>query len=100
MAKPIQLTPNAEADLTAISEYILTSFGRLALNHFYELYESKLALIASYPTRYPILQKKNKIRKSVITKQSVILYIDTPEEIRVISVFDTRQNPENIGKQL
>lgn len=74
MNKPVSLTPIALADLDNVSLYLITSFGLKVLENFLALYEARIASIAEYPERYPVINEKLKLRKAVLTKHNIILY--------------------------
>ncbi len=96
MSKPVSITPIARVDLENVSLYLITSFGLKVLENFLALYEAKIAVIAEHPERYPIINNKLKLRKTVLTKHNIILYRELPDKVEIISIFDTRQDPDKI----
>jgi hypothetical protein len=57
-----------------------------------------LDLIAINPELFPKSDNNNRIRKCVISKQTSLFYTFDNFEIKVLMVFDTRQNPEKVLK--
>jgi plasmid stabilization system protein ParE len=98
MAKTVIITPHARNDLENISSYLIEKWSSRILENFLALYEAKIALIAEYPTRYPIIHLPTQLRKAVLTKRCIILYREKPDHIEIISIFDTRQSPDKIGE--
>jgi len=97
MIKPVLLTLNANADLESISIWLAENWNAQVLENFLLLYQSKVRVIAEYPCRYPIIHQPSKLRKAVLTKHNVILYREKEEQMEVVSIFDTRQDPERIS---
>jgi hypothetical protein len=52
------------------------------------------------PEIFPKSSVNKKYRKCVITKQSSLLYSFSANEIRIHNVFDTRQDPNKIKKDI
>ena len=96
MAKPVVLTPISKLDLENISDWLIEKWNIRVLDNFLDLYEAKVAIIAEYPSRYPIIHQASKLRKAVLTKHNIILYREKEEHIEIVSIFDTRQDPDKI----
>jgi plasmid stabilization system protein ParE len=96
MIKPVILTPIAKADLETVSDWLFEKWDLLVLDNFIDLYQAKINVIAEHPSRYPIIHQASKLRKAVLTKHNIILYRDMEDRIEIISIFDTRQNPDKI----
>jgi plasmid stabilization system protein ParE len=56
----------------------------------------KVKLIAGFPERYPLYNEQTNIREAVLNRYCVIFYKEFEEEISIVSVFDTRQDPHKI----
>jgi plasmid stabilization system protein ParE len=96
MAKLIVTSFNAELELYSITHYILVEFGIKATEKFLQNYSKKVNLIAGFPQRYPFYDEEKEIRKAVLNKYCIIFYKEFEENISIISVFDTRQDPDKI----
>jgi plasmid stabilization system protein ParE len=96
MAKPILLTLTAKADLENISLWLAEKWNLHVLDNFLSLYEAKVLVIAEFPSRYPIIEQSSKLRKAVLTKHTILLYCEKEDHIQIISIFDTRQDPDKI----
>lgn len=96
MGKLIIVSKNAELELYTIAHYILVEFGIKASEKFLDKYNKKVFLISSFPQRYPFYDEENEIRKAVLNKYCILFYKEFEENIRIISVFDTRQDPDKI----
>ena len=98
MIKTVILTPIANEDLEKISDWLAKEWGVKVLFNFLDLYEAKIRTIAEFPSRYPIIQATSKLRKAVLTKHNIVLYREKDEHIEIVSIFDTRQDPDKISK--
>jgi plasmid stabilization system protein ParE len=98
MAKTVLLTPIAKDDLENVMTYLFENWSLNVLENFLALYEPKIATIADYPDRFPVIHQKSGLRKAVLTRHNIILYREKPDHIEVISVFDTRQNPVKLNR--
>ena len=98
MAKPVLLTSNAKNDLDFVTLYLFENWSLTVLKNFLALYEAKIRIIAEHPTRYPFIHQASGLRKAVLTKHNIILYREKPEHIEIISLFDTRQDPERVNR--
>lgn len=96
MPKQIVWSPLAENDLANILEYLLENWNNKVSNEFIDLTQYTLEQISISPRQYPLIYKKKKIRKCVLTKHNTIFYRDTANQIDVLRIFDTRQNPHNL----
>lgn len=98
MIKAVILTSIAKEDLENISDWLAKEWNVKVLFNFLDLYEAKIRTIAEFPSRYPVIHSASNLRKAVLTKHNIILYIEKEDNIEIISIFDTRQNPEKISK--
>ena len=96
MTKPVILTPIANEDLENISDWLAKVWGVKVFFNFFDLQEDKIRTIAEFPSRYPIIHPPSKLRKAVLTKHNIILYREKEEYIEIVSIFDTRQDPDKI----
>ncbi len=64
---------------------------------FAKLLDQKLQLIERNPFLFAETQESPGLRKSVISKQTSICYRIIDFEIRIITLFDNRQNPNTLN---
>ena len=58
--------------------------------------ETLLSNISKQPNLFPLVNKKLKVRKCVITKHNTLYYRIKENNIEIIRIFDTRQNPKKL----
>ena len=94
----IYFSPKAEANLLNLSEYLKKEYSIQTLDNFLVKLDSKLKLISNLPFSSPKSLIISQLYKCVVSKQITLYYrIDTNRnEIEIITLFDSRQNPSTI----
>lgn len=87
----------ALVSLKSIIAYLEEHWTKKEIKRFARLLDKQLHLIEQNPFTFPRSDKWEEFRKSVLTKQITIYYKIVGYEVRIISVFDNRQNPEKIN---
>lgn len=96
--REVIITPRAKKEVLNIFEYLEFKWSeRIRRNFANKLYKI-VATVANNPELFPTSTVNKKLRKCVITKQVSLFYHFDKNKIVVVSVFDTRQNPNKITK--
>ncbi|HHV87025.1 MAG TPA: type II toxin-antitoxin system RelE/ParE family toxin [Petrimonas sp.] len=96
MRYKVKWTLSAKNDFEIITDYLLENWNTSVLEKFIKITEVNIQQILSFPTLYPIIYKKEKVRKCVLTKQNTLYYRVMGTEIQILRVFDTRQDPAKL----
>ena len=96
MPKQIIWAPLAEHDFKLVLEYVNRVWGTQVAGKFIEKTEKLINQILVQPKIFPQVNVKRKIRKCVITKHNSLFYRETKNQIEILRIFDTRQNPKNL----
>mgnify|MGYP006293663035 CR=1 FL=1 len=80
-------------NLKAIIEYLERRWTEREIRKFAKLLDKQLNLIQSNPLLFPESDKSKGLRKSVLSKQTTIYYRINNDGIRIITLFDNRQQP-------
>jgi plasmid stabilization system protein ParE len=96
MAKQIIWSPSAESDFANILEYLQENWEERVTNQFIDLTEGILAQISINPRQFPLIHKKQKIRKCVITKHNTLFYRESNSQVDLLRIYDTRQDPNTL----
>jgi plasmid stabilization system protein ParE len=96
MPKQIFWSPLSEGDFGGILEYLNENWDNNVAKNFIDLTESILKQIAANPRQFPVIYKKEKIRKCVLTKHNSLSYRDTKTQVEILRIYDTRQDPNNL----
>ena len=85
-----------------ITNYLLETWSLQSKNNFIKKFDLKIQQIKLHP--YSCLEsfEYKGLYKCVVTKQTTFYYrvLLNQQEIEIISVFDTRQNPKKLIKDL
>lgn len=66
--------------------------------NFIKRLDDYLQIIKQEPESFPESEKVSGLRRCVITKQISIYYEFNDKEIRILSFFDTRQDPDKLNE--
>ncbi len=98
MKRKIVITPLAKSEIQEIFHYLILKWNDNVKKEFANKLKNTVNCIAENPEMYPISEKNRRIRRCVISKQNSIFYYFDSDNVVVVSVFDNRQNPNNIKK--
>ena len=96
MSKQIVWSLLSENDFSGILKYLNKNWGEKVASQFIDLTESFLTQISVNPRQFPVIHKKKKIRKCVLTKHYTLFYRDSKFQIDILRIYDTRQDPDNL----
>jgi plasmid stabilization system protein ParE len=96
ISKLIVWSPLAESDFANILEYLFENWDEKVLNQFIDLTENILWQISINPRPFPVINKKEKIRKCVLTKHNTMFYRDSKSRVDILRIYDTRQDPDTL----
>jgi len=83
-------------NLQGIIEYLEFNWTGREIKNFVQLLDKQLKLIERNPFLFALSDKSNGLRKSVLSKQISIYYRVMNYEVRIIALFDNRQNPNKL----
>ncbi|MFO7447911.1 MAG: type II toxin-antitoxin system RelE/ParE family toxin [Ignavibacteriaceae bacterium] len=89
-------TDRAVKDFLSIVTYLEKNWTEKELKNFIARLDKRLNLISINPKLFPKTQIKESIRRSVLTKQLTIYYFFDNKEVKIIALFDTRQNSSKL----
>ena len=96
--RKIIFSRRSKLQLEGLVDYLEYKFSVLTKEKFISKLDSFVSLIHKDPEIFPKSEANKKIRKCVILKQTTLYYNFNNQEIRLLSLFDTRQNPSKIKK--
>jgi len=88
----------ANQNLSDIISYLESHWSEKEIRNFFIKLEKALMLIAERPFIFQASDKRKKLRRCVLTKQTSIYYKPENNCIYIVSLFDNRQNPDKIVK--
>jgi len=93
MSKQVVWSPLSESDFARVLEYINENWDENVTNQFIDLTENILGQISINPRQFPVIHKKEKIRKCVLTKHNTMFYRESKTQVDILRIYDTRQDP-------
>ena len=96
----VYLSPQAESKLDDLLFYLETEWSEKSKQKFIEKLKKKLSQISLQPRSCPESKEKTRVFKAVIEKHVSLYYRILGDEIEVITVFDNRQNPGSLDKEI
>jgi plasmid stabilization system protein ParE len=96
MAKEVILTPTANRNFLTIIDYLNANWGINVTNNFIDRFEHVLVLLAEDPGMFQFVNKIKQVQKCIVTKHNILYFKETTEVIKIITIFDTRQNPKKL----
>ncbi len=83
-------------NLKGIIDYLENRWTKREIKKFAQLLDKQLKLIEANPYLFTETDKSNGLRKSVLSRQTTIYYRIINYDIRIITLFDNRQNPNKL----
>lgn len=83
-------------NLEDILAYLYHKWTEKEVANFKSKLSSQLDLISKFPNLFPASEMNPNLRKAVLSKQTTVFYQVQNENIYIVYLFDTRQNPDKI----
>jgi plasmid stabilization system protein ParE len=96
MPKQVIWSPQSENDFSNILEYLLQNWDKKVVIRFIDIVDELINQITINPKQFPVIQKKLKIRKCVITKHNSLYYRERRGYIDILRIYDNRQDPRKL----
>jgi plasmid stabilization system protein ParE len=100
MPRKVIISKTAEKKLNSLFKYLLENWSAKVKSNFIKKLDHNIDHIKSEPESFPESQKDLGLRKCVITKQTTLYYRFDSDQIKIVTIFDTRQNPKKLKKDL
>ncbi len=92
----VTISERAERNLDGIVLYLETEWSVRIRDKYLELLQKKIEMIAKMPYMYEASSKSKTIRRCVVNKQTSLYYRVKKEEIEIVTIQNTRQNPKKL----
>ena len=84
MPKQVIWSPQSESDLLQILDYLLQNWEAKVAIKFIDIIDEIVNQISMNPRQFPIIQKREKIRKCVITKYNSLYYRENKKFVDIL----------------
>ncbi len=96
----VYLSPIAEQKFTELLDFLKEKWGESSQRKFLRRFLEKTNQISGFPESCPKSKKMKGLYKCVVTHQTTFFYRVHNCEIEIVTIFDTRQDPEKIDEAL
>ncbi len=96
MRYSVEFSPTADAELEAISDYILLEFGLAAQRKFYKKLAKSLILLGFFPQSCIESDVVEGLRKVVVTEYTIMLFSINGDVVEIAAVLDGRRDYESM----
>lgn len=96
----ITWSDEAQKNLKTIIHYLESNWTEKELKQFAKRLDKTLNIIHKNPTIYPIIYLPTNVRRCILSKQTTIYYQIIHQEIRLITLFDNRQDQKKLKNKL
>ena len=83
-------------NLQDIIAYLRDHWSEKEIRNFAQRLDRRVNVIVSNPKLFPRTRRRRNIRRSVLTKQTVIYYETKNQIVTIVALFDTRQDPKRL----
>jgi plasmid stabilization system protein ParE len=83
-------------DLQKIIDYLDEKWTQKEIRNFVKRLDKRLDLISANPRLFPKTARRKNVRRSVLTKHTVIYYETTESDVTIVTLFDPRQHPKKL----
>jgi len=98
--RKIVISPEAKEDIENILSFLNKNWGNLIVQEFLQKLNTFYYIVSVNPRLFGFYNKSKNIRKYLISRQNIVYYRIKNNEVQIITIFDTRQNPSKLRKKL
>jgi len=100
MSRTVIISKLAEQKLENIFQYLTKKWSVKVKNEFITKLDKNISIIKEQPESFPSSDKRKGLRKCVITKQTTLFYRFDKKQIKIVTIFDTRQSPKKLKSDI
>lgn len=98
--KKVVITNLAKEKLEHLFQYLITHWSYKVKTDFVKKLDRCIHQIQQQPKSFPESTTNKGLYKCVVTKQTIMYYRFTNTHIYIITIFDSRQHPKQLKKDL
>ena len=100
MIRKIKLSKRASTKLDKLLYYLETEWSLKVKTEFIKKLDKSLSMIQDNPEFFAKSDKIKGLHRCIVTKQTTIFYRYDSKYIFVVTLFDNRQNPNKLKKEI
>ena len=93
MSKPVIWSPLSKQDFSLVPDYLSKHWENKVALKFIDVTDAMVRQISINPKQFPVIHKKMKIRKCVISKHNSLYYRERKDYVDILRIYDNRQDP-------
>lgn len=98
--REVILSKRASVKLEKLLNYLEKKWSRKVKLKFIEKLDKAISQIRLYPESSEKSATKKGLHRFVVTRQTTIYYQFDQNSIRIVTLFDTRMNPNRLAKEI
>lgn len=98
--RKVVVSKTAKKKLEKLFDYLIVEWSLTVKNEFVENFDSCIEIIKEQPKIFPESHQRKGLRKCVVTRQTTLYYRFNSKQISIVTIFDTRQNPSKLNKEV
>ncbi|SRR5690554_5743358 len=100
MITKVDISKTAQKKLDKLIEFLEEEWSETIKQEFVIKLDHSIKIIKSQPEAFPESNLRKGLRKCVITKQTTLYYRYNSRKIFLVTLFDTRQDPNKINREI
>ncbi len=100
MTRHVAVSKLANKKLQTLFDYLTEKWPPKVKFDFAEKLDRSIEIIKNQPESFPQSNLKPGLHKCVITKQTTVYFRFTSSKITIVNIFDNRQRPSKLFKEL
>ena len=100
MQRKVVLSKTAKKKLDALFVYLIEEWSLQVKDNLVKKIDRCIDIIKEQPEVFPESTVRKGLRKCVVTKQTILFYKTDSKTITIVTIFDTRSNPDKLFKDL
>ena len=100
MNRKIVFSRRASGNLEKLLEYLESKWSKRVKDNFIKKLDMALNILQENPDTSPKSEVIKDLFKNVITRQTTVYYKFDSEKLYIVTIFDTRQDPKKLGKEV
>lgn len=96
----VYFSKRATNKLHKLLDYLESDWSEKVRDDFIQKLDNAIGNIKQFPESFPESKRKQGYRKCILTKQISIYYRIKNKEIEVSTLFDNRQKPNKLNKEI
>ena len=98
MSRTLKLSRRASIKLEKLLTYLESEWSVKVQRDFRQKLDDKLKHLTQFPESHPQSDILKDLHRFVVTKQTTVYYKYDKNNVIIVTLFDTRQNPKRLKK--